>query len=70
MKWKEQPYHPGHSGYVSEFGRFIDGYLASHPKVQHDQLRGWYIWWDHKVDFDELARERQDEVPVHSYYYE
>jgi hypothetical protein len=37
--------------------------------MERDQQRGWYIWWGHKVDFDELERERHDHVPVPPYYY-
>ena len=70
MKWKQQPYRVGHSGYVSEFDQFLDAYLAGHPSVVPDQQKGWYLLWDHKVDLRELDRERQDAVPVRSYSYE
>jgi hypothetical protein len=69
MKWKQQAYRPGHGGYVSEFDQFLDGYRAGHPSLERDQQRGWYIYWDHRVNFDELERERKDTVPVPPYYY-
>ena len=62
-------YRPRHSGYVSEFTRFIDGYLDTHPAAVESQHKGWYIFWDHKVDLAELERERQDHVPIPPYYY-
>ncbi|NTV10218.1 MAG: DUF3460 family protein [Zoogloea sp.] len=55
--------------YVSEFAGFMDGYLKVHPEVIRDQRTGWRIYWDKKVDFDELADEREDSVPTESYYY-
>jgi hypothetical protein len=69
MKWKEQPYRVGHGGYVSEFSKFLNDYMAGHPNVERDQQRGWYIWWDHRVSFDELDRERKDTVPDPPYHY-
>ena len=70
MKWKQQPYRVGHSGYVSEFDQFLNAYLAGHPSVEPDQQKGWYLLWDHKVDLRELEKERQDTVPVIPYSYE
>jgi hypothetical protein len=70
MRRKQEPYRVRGGGYVSEFEQFLNGYLAGHPNVEPDQRRGWYIWWDHRANFDELAREHKDAVPVHSYYYD
>ena len=58
------------SHYVSEFENFLNGYLERHPDVKEDQQRGWYIWWDHRVDLDELDKQRRDSVPVKPYHYE
>jgi len=70
MKPKAEHYRPFAGGYVSEFDQFLDGYLESHPEVQEDRQRGWYIFWDHRVDLDELDRQRKDSVPVKAYGYE
>jgi hypothetical protein len=70
MKWNEPAYHPGHSGYVSEFEQFLNSFRAGHPNMERDQQRGWYIWWDHRVDLAELERERKDSVPLPPYSYE
>jgi Protein of unknown function (DUF3460) len=68
---KPQPsYRQGNSGYVSEFEQFLNGYVSGHPRVAKDQERGWYLLWDKHVNFDEIAKARQDAVPVKSYYYE
>ena len=69
MNRKTSSYRPKHSGYVSDFEAYLNSYKAAHPEVEEDQMRGWYIWWDHRVDFDELDKQRQDSVPVKPYYY-
>ena len=65
---RHRPGAPG--GYVSEFEQFLDNYIAQHPEVEEDQMRGWYIWWDHKQDIAERAKERRDSVAVKPYSYE
>jgi len=63
-------YRPFAGGYVSEADQFLGQFLREHPEVEEDRLRGWYIWWDHRVDLDELDKQRADEVPVKPYHYE
>ena len=70
MKPRTQTYRVGHGGYVSEFEQFLNGYIARHPETEENQLRGWYIWWDHKANLAELDKERRDSVPVKPYSYE
>ena len=69
MKHSEK-YRPASQAYVSEFDRFIHDYLARHPEVEEDRRRGWTIWWDHRVDLDELDKQRQNELPVKPYVYD
>lgn len=63
-------YKPFDSGYVSDFDQFMQEYLGQHPDVVDDQREGWYIWWDHLVDLDQLAQQRKAEVPVKGYQYD
>ena len=70
MKANTAKYRIGHGGYVSEFDQFLDGFLRTHPEVEADQKRGWYIWWDHRLDLDELEKQHKDEVPAKPYQYE
>lgn len=63
MKHTEK-YRPASRQYVSEFEQFMDDYLARHPDVQEDRQRGWYRWWDHRVDLDELDKQRENALPV------
>ena len=70
MPAKPEQYRPMAGGYVSEFEQFLNGFLAEHPKVQEERQRGWYIWWDHRVDLEELDKQRQDAVARKPYSYE
>lgn len=69
MSTKRQEYRVGHSGYVSEFEQFMDKHLEQHPEVVRDQRKGWYIFWDHKADLEELDKASKDSVPVKGYDY-
>jgi hypothetical protein len=70
MKSQAEKYRVGHGGYVSEFDQFLHSFLDQHPEVQEDRQRGWYIWWDHRIDLNELDKQRKDTVPVKPYGYE
>ncbi len=56
-------------GYVSDFTRFIAGFIDGHPEVVDEQRQGRAIFWDRPVDFRRLREEEEDRVPVDSYYY-
>lgn len=70
MKSKPGTYRAGHGGYVSEFEQFMNTFLERHPEIEKDKIRGWYIWWDHNVDLDQLEQQRKDSVSVKPYQYE
>ena len=67
---KREKYRPFSGGYVSDFEQFLNGYLEQHPDIPEDQQRGWYIWWDHRLDLDELEKQRKSEIPVKPYTYD
>ncbi len=58
------------STYVSEFEQFMEEFLRQRPAVAEQRQRRWYVWWDHRVDLDELDKQRADSVPVKPYHYE
>jgi hypothetical protein len=60
----------GPGDYTSEFEQFLNAYQRQHPELEEDRMRGWYIWWDHRVDLDELDKQRAASVPVKPYQYE
>ncbi len=68
MKRKHPHSHPA-QGYISDFDQFLHGYLDQHPEVVEDRQRGWYIWWDHRLDLDELEKQRESAVPVKPNHY-
>lgn len=57
------------TGYVSEFTAFMENFLAEHPEEIQEQRRGWAIFWNHKMDFDEMKKAAGDSVPTEGYYY-
>jgi hypothetical protein len=54
---------------VSPFTEFMDSFLDEHPDVVEDQHRGWYLFWDHKADFEQMKEANKDSVPVKGYDY-
>ena len=54
MLGKTRRRHSFATGYVSDFDRFITDFMAQHPEVEASQTEGWYTYWDHNVDLDEL----------------
>lgn len=70
MQNKAEKYRPFSGGYVSDFEQFMNGFLEQRPDVEEDRQRGWYIWWDHRVDLDELEQQRKNSVPEKPYHYE
>ena len=69
MSAERQASGAGHAGYVSEFEQFMGQFLAQHPEVVQDQCKGWYIFWNHKADLDELKKAEQSSVPMKGYEY-
>lgn len=61
--------HGKTTGYVSEFAQFMHAFMESHPEVVVNQRKGWNIFWDKNVNFEELKDATADSVPVKSYYY-
>jgi len=54
-------------GYVSEFTVFINCYLAEHPKVVEEKMRGWNFFWNPKIDPKALDKTNEDIVPDDHY---
>ncbi len=55
--------------YVSEFTQFMQRYQDEHPEALASQRKGWYIFWDKKVDLPDQKKAEQDSVPTPPYYY-
>ncbi len=67
---KKQAYRPFGAGYVSDFEQFLNNFLDHHPNIAEDRQRGWYIWWDHRLDLADLDSLHRNEVPRKPYEYE
>lgn len=67
---KTERYRPYSGGYVSDYEQFMHKYLERHPEVQEDRQKGWYIWWDHRLDLAEQDKLHQSEVARKPYHYE
>jgi hypothetical protein len=55
--------------YVSDFSRFMDGFLEAHPEAREDQRRGRALYWDHRINLEEQEKLAADSVPADGYYY-
>jgi hypothetical protein len=58
-----------HTGYVSDFEKFMGQFLDEHPAVVDSQRDGWRIFWDHKIDPEDLQRGYEQTLPVKPYPY-
>ena len=56
--------------YESEHTRFMREMLAEHPEWVEDQRRGRAIWWDRKVDPEDLKKRREDSEAQRPYPYD
>ncbi len=70
MPEKTEHYRPNSRAYVSEFDQFMHEFLDRHPEVVEDRQRGWYIWWDRRIDLDEVDKLSKEEVAEKPYHYE
>lgn len=60
----------GNRLYESDVTRLLRDLLESNPAIEESQHRGRGMLWDKAVDFDELRREADSEVPVRGYPYD
>ncbi|MFO1205615.1 MAG: DUF3460 family protein [Burkholderiales bacterium] len=58
-----------HVMYESELTQFMRDLFRQKPHLPEAQREARSIWWDKKVDFDELKRMRESRVPVRGYVY-
>jgi len=58
------------TGYESDATRLIRGLLEERPQIAEVQRAGRSLWWDKRLDFDQLRRERESRVPQKGYVYQ
>ena len=60
-----------HSGYVSDFTRFVDELKQKNPQLEAQQLAGRARLWDkEKIDLDEMRRTKDSRVQQQAYVYQ
>jgi len=55
--------------YESDLTKFMRDLFHRNPHLAEAQKEARAIWWDKKVDFDELRRARESRVPIRGYVY-
>lgn len=55
--------------YESDLTKFMRDLFRHKPHLPEAQREARAIWWDKKVDFDELKRMQESLVPVRGYVY-
>jgi hypothetical protein len=58
------------TGYESDATQLIRGLLAENPRIADEQRKGRSLWWDKKLDPDQLRRARESRVPQKGYVYQ
>ena len=55
--------------YESDLTKFMRDLFDKNPRLAEAQKQARAIWWDKKVDFEDLKRTRESRVPVRGYVY-
>lgn len=55
--------------YVSETTEFLRGLLAEKPQIEEERRKGRSMWWDKKLDPEQLRRNAASRVEQKGYVY-
>lgn len=58
------------AAYESDITRFLRELKQSKPDLERKQREGRALLWDQQLDFDELARWQESNVPQQPYVYQ
>ena len=56
--------------YESDLTRMIRALLEEKPHIVQEQKKGRALWWDRKLDPEELKRTRESNVKQQGYVYQ
>jgi hypothetical protein len=56
--------------YESDVTRMIRELLEQQPHIVEEQRKGRSLWWDKKLDLDQIRRTEESEVPPSPYAYQ
>ena len=62
--------HPVTKPYESDLTRMIRELLQAKPHIVQEQKKGRALWWDKKLDSEELKRIRESNVKQQAYVYQ
>lgn len=58
------------TGYESDVTRMIRDLLQEKPEIADEQKRARAMWWDRRLDLDELRRAQESRVKQKGYVYQ
>jgi hypothetical protein len=58
------------TGYESDTTRMIRDLLQERPQIVDEQKAGRALWWDRRLDLDQLRRAQASRVPQKGYVYQ
>jgi len=58
------------TGYESDATRMIRDLLREKPQIVDEQKAGRALWWDRRLDLDQLRRAQESRVPQKGYVYQ
>ena len=58
------------TGYESDATRMIRDLLQEKPRIVDEQKAGRALWWDRRLDPDQLRRTQESRVPQKGYVYQ
>jgi len=56
--------------YESDAAKLLGELMREKPEIAEEKNRGLALWWDRKLDADELRRARESEVRQQAYVYQ
>ncbi len=56
--------------YESDLTKMMRGLLQEKPQIVEEQRKGRALWWDKKLDRDELTRDQESHVKQKPYVYQ
>ncbi|HET7765570.1 MAG TPA: DUF3460 family protein [Burkholderiales bacterium] len=62
--------HPVTKPYESDLTRMIRELLQAKPHIVQEQKKGRALWWDKKLDSEEMKRIQESNVKQQAYVYQ
>jgi hypothetical protein len=56
--------------YESDHTRFMRELMSEKPQLAQEQKKGRAMWWDKKLDLDQLKRDAESKVRMQAYVYQ